>query len=54
MRVSLNVFNILNTQEPTALNEHYEATSGTVNPFHNAAYTYQTPRYVRIGLEARF
>jgi hypothetical protein len=54
MRVSLNVFNVLNIQEPTALNEHYEASSGIVNPFHDAAYNYQTPRYVRLGLEARF
>lgn len=54
MRASLNVFNVFNTQEAVALNEHYEASEGVVNQWHGAAYSFQTPRYVRIGLEARF
>lgn len=54
MRASLNIFNVLDSQEPTALNEHYESTPGEANPFYDAAYSYQTPRYVRLGLEARF
>ena len=54
IRASLNIFNVLDSQEPTALNEHYESTPGEANPFYDAAYSYQTPRYVRLGLEARF
>ncbi|KFZ38840.1 TonB-dependent receptor [Shewanella mangrovi] len=54
MKVSLNVFNILNVQEATSLNEHYESTPGVKNPYFDAAYTYQTPRYVRLGFQAKF
>lgn len=54
MRASLNVFNILNTQEPIALNEHFESDVGVENDFHGAAYGFQTPRHVRLSLEARF
>jgi hypothetical protein len=54
MKASVNVFNVLNTQEASSLNEHYEAAEGVVNQWHNAAYGFQTPRYVRIGFEARF
>jgi len=54
MKVSLNIFNILNNQEATALNEHYEQSEGVKNQWHGAAYNFQAPRYVRIGLEARF
>ncbi|MCP1339976.1 TonB-dependent receptor [Idiomarina sp. M1R2S28] len=54
MKASLDVFNVLNTQEPTSLNEHYEVTEGNRNQFYGAAYSWQTPRYVRLGFEARF
>lgn len=54
MKASVNVFNVLNTQEATSMNEHYEASEGVVNQWHGAAYGFQTPRYVRIGFEARF
>ncbi|GLX77497.1 Oar protein [Thalassotalea insulae] len=55
MRASVDVFNILNSQQATSLNEHYEAGSeGSVNQWYGAAYSWQTPRYVRFGLEARF
>lgn len=54
MKASLNVFNVLNNQEATSMNEHYEASEGVVNQWHGAAYGFQTPRYVRIGFEARF
>lgn len=54
MKVSLNVFNILNIQEPTAVDEHYETSPGVVNEYFNSTYTYQTPRYVRLGFQARF
>ncbi|WP_076420875.1 TonB-dependent receptor [Colwellia sp. UCD-KL20] len=55
MRASLDIFNILNSQQATSLNEHYEAGSeGSVNSWYGAAYSWQAPRYVRIGLEARF
>ncbi|WP_442962070.1 MULTISPECIES: TonB-dependent receptor [unclassified Pseudoalteromonas] len=54
MRVSLNVFNVLDTTEAVALNEHYEQSEGEFNAYHGAAYSFQTPRYVRLGFEARF
>jgi hypothetical protein len=54
MRASLNIFNVLNTQEAVASNEHYESAEGVVNQWHGTAYGFQTPRYVRISLEARF
>ncbi|MFC0050440.1 TonB-dependent receptor [Rheinheimera tilapiae] len=56
LRASVNVYNILNIQEITSSNEHYEArrSAGTFNPWYNAAYTWQTPRYVRVGIEGRF
>ena len=54
MRASINVFNILNSQSEASVNEHYEQNEGEVNAYHNAAYSWQTPRYVRIGFEARF
>lgn len=56
LRASINVYNILNIQEITSSNEHYEArrSAGTFNPWYNAAYTWQTPRYVRVGIEGRF
>jgi len=55
MRASVDVFNVLNSQQATSLNEHYESGSeGTLNSWYGAAYSWQTPRYVRFGLEARF
>jgi len=54
MKASLDVFNVLNTQEATSLNEHYEVTEGSRNQWYGAAYSWQTPRYVRLGFEARF
>lgn len=56
MRATLNVYNVLNTQSVTSQNEHYEArrSEGTFNRHYGAAYTWQTPRYVELGFEARF
>ncbi|EKE82094.1 TonB-dependent receptor [Idiomarina xiamenensis] len=54
MKASLDVFNIFNTQEATAVNEHYESSEGVRNQYYKAAYSWQTPRYVRLGFEARF
>ena len=56
MRTTLNVYNVLNAQAVTAQNEHYEnrRAEGVFNPYYGAAYTWQTPRYVELGFEARF
>jgi hypothetical protein len=54
MSAFVNVFNILNIQEETILNEHYERTEGTKNQFYGAAYAWQPPRMVTFGIEARF
>jgi hypothetical protein len=54
MRFSLDVFNVLNSQGITKINEHYESAEGTVNPFYGSAYDWQAVRSVRFGFEARF
>lgn len=54
MKASLDIFNVLNNQEATSTNEHYEVTEGNRNQWYGAAYSWQTPRYVRLGFEARF
>jgi hypothetical protein len=54
MEASVDVFNVLNNQEVLSSNEHYEISEGSVSPWYGAAYSWQTPRYVRFGFEARF
>ena len=54
MRATINVFNVLNSQEMTSANEHYEQNEGEVNSYYGSAYTWQSPRSVRLGFEARF
>jgi hypothetical protein len=54
MKATLQVFNILNSQAVTSSNEHYETSEGIKSNWYGAAYTWQTPRYVSLGLEARF
>jgi hypothetical protein len=56
MSVTLDIFNVLNSQTETKLNEHYEnsRSEGNVNPFYGAAYDWQSARYVRFGFQARF
>ncbi|MDF2176690.1 TonB-dependent receptor [Aliiglaciecola sp. CAU 1673] len=56
MRANLNVYNILNAGGVVSQNEHYEGrrSEGSYNPYYGAAYYWQTPRYVQIGVEARF
>jgi hypothetical protein len=47
MRASFDVFNILNSQSVTKINEHYESDEGAVNEMYGDAYDCQTPRSVR-------
>ncbi|MET1256826.1 TonB-dependent receptor [Aliikangiella maris] len=56
MRASFDVYNILDVQEVTSQNEHYEArgSEGQINQWYGAAYTWQAPRSYGISLEARF
>ncbi|WP_337878637.1 TonB-dependent receptor [Rheinheimera sp.] len=55
MRATLNIYNVLDSQEIVSVNEHYEAgTAGSRNEFYGAAYSWQAPRSVQLGLEARF
>lgn len=54
MEASLQVFNVLNIQEPTSINEHVETSEGVANEWYGAAYAWQRPRYVRLSLQARF
>lgn len=54
MKASVDVFNILNIQEVSAQNEHYEISEGAVSPYYGAAYSWQAPRSVTFGIEARF
>ncbi|WP_337840778.1 TonB-dependent receptor [Rheinheimera sp.] len=54
MRATLNIFNVLDSQEIESINEHYETTPGVKNQYYGAAYTWQEPRSIQLGLEARF
>lgn len=54
MRMTLNIFNLLNSQEEMSTNEHYEIEEGTQNPYYGAAYSWQAPRSVRLSFEARY
>ncbi|MGB5409946.1 MAG: carboxypeptidase regulatory-like domain-containing protein [Woeseiaceae bacterium] len=53
---ALQVFNILNIQEATSINEHAEArrSEGNPNEWYGAAYNWQQPRRVRLSIQARF
>ena len=53
---NLGVYNLLNIQEVTMYNEHAEGrrSEGTPNPFYGTAYSWQTPRYARLSIQARF
>ncbi|NQZ10621.1 MAG: TonB-dependent receptor [Algicola sp.] len=53
-RLSLDIFNVLNSQSVIKINEHYESSEGTVNAYYGAAQAWQAPRSVRVGFEARF
>lgn len=50
----LQVFNLLNIQEVTSINEHAEVSEGTANEWFGTPYAWQQPRHVRLSLQARF
>ncbi|MFQ6371598.1 TonB-dependent receptor [Shewanella sp. YIC-542] len=56
MMASVKVYNVLDVQEITSKNEHYEGyrAEGTQNQYYGAAYDWQTPRYVEFSISARF
>jgi hypothetical protein len=56
MSATFQVFNILNIQEAVSINENAEGrnSEGVANQWYGAAYNWQTPRYVRLQLQARF
>ena len=56
MTAALQVFNVLDTQEPLSFNEHAERrrSEGNPNEWFGAAYAWQQPRHVRFSLQARF
>ena len=54
METSLQVFNLLDIQEATSINEHVEVSEGTLNEWYGATYTWQQPRHVRLSVQARF
>jgi len=55
MKLSLDVFNLFNIQEVLTVDEHYTTTTeSTRNVFYGSPMTYQAPRSVRLGFEARF
>ncbi len=53
-RLSMDVFNLLDTKQELALNELGEISSGTPNQFYNLATSVQTPRQVRLGVSIDF
>jgi hypothetical protein len=54
METSLQIFNILDIQEATSINEHVEESEGNRNEWYGAIYGWQQPRYVRLSFQARF
>ena len=53
-RVSLDMFNVLDTQQVQSVNELGETVSGTQNQFYGMANSYQTPRQIRLGVSLDF
>lgn len=53
-RVTMDVFNLLGTQQVLAVNELAETVSGTQNQFYNLPSAYQTPRQIRLGVSLDF
>ena len=53
-RVSLDIFNLLDTQQTLAVNELGEIASGNPNKFYGLTSAYQTPRQVRLGVSLDF
>lgn len=56
MTATLQVFNILDIQEPTSINEHAEVrgSEGIPAEFYGSVYGWQTPQHVRLSIQARF
>jgi len=56
MRASVDVFNVLDIQEITSVNEHFEAdgSEGVYNKWYGQAMGWQTPRTVRFGITGNF
>lgn len=56
MTAGLQVFNILDIQEPVSIVEHAESSrsEGTPNEWYGTVYNWQTPRHVRFQIQARF
>lgn len=53
-RLSLDVFNVLDTSQTLAVNELSETSSGTPNKFYGLDMYSQTPRQLRVGLTIDF
>ena len=54
LTANLQIFNLLDIQEATSINEHAEQSEGVPNEWYNAVYAWQTPRHVRLMFQARF
>jgi hypothetical protein len=54
MEASIDIFNVFYIQTATNENELWERSPGTQNQYCGSAVEWQTPRYVRVGFEARF
>jgi outer membrane receptor for ferrienterochelin and colicin len=54
MEASLDIFNIFDIVSATNENELWESSPGNQNQYYGSSVEWQTPRYVRVGFEARF
>jgi hypothetical protein len=54
MEASIDIFNVFDIQTATTQNELWETSPGNQNQYYGTDATWQTPRYVRVGFEARF
>ena len=54
MEASIDIFNVFDIQTATNENELWERSPGTQNQYYGSSVEWQTPRFVRVGFEARF
>lgn len=54
MRVKLAVYNLLNSEKVTEVNDELESDIGFINPDYRQGTSYQTPRYAQLTVSVNF
>ncbi len=53
-RASLDLFNLLDTQQSLSVSDQTESQSGTANQYYGMSQAFQTPRQMRLGISVNF